>query len=397
MRIALISEHASPLAALGGVDAGGQNVYVAALAVALAQRGNEVTVHTRRTSEDQPDTVAMAPGVTVDHVPAGPAEPLPKDELLPYMPAFAEHLARRWAESRPEVAHAHFWMSGLATLMAAEDLGIPVVQTFHALGTVKRRWQGTSDTSPPTRIAIERDVGRRVDAVIATCSDEVKELAAMGVSSDRVAVVPCGVDLDLFRPDGPAAPRGSRPRVLSIGRMVPRKGVDTVVRAMRQIPDAELVIAGGAPGDEEVVRLRTLATGYGLGGRVRLIGSVGRTEVPALMRSADVLATVPWYEPFGMVPLEALACGVPVIASAVGGHLDTVAGCGLLVPPRKPRALSRALRDVLARPDLRAALSAAGVRRARARYGWPRVAAQTESVYRNLARGRLDRLAAAGG
>ncbi|MGI5155282.1 glycosyltransferase [Microbispora sp. CA-102843] len=397
MRIALVSEHASPLATLGGVDAGGQNVHVAALALALAERGNEVVVHTRRTSPDQPDAVPMAPGVTVEHVPAGPAEPLPKDELLPYMPEFGAHLARRWKAEPPDVAHAHFWMSGLATLTAAEPLRIPVVQTYHALGTVKRRWQGEADTSPPSRIAIERDIGRRAVAVVATCSDEVRELVVMGVPRERISVVPCGVDLGLFCPDGPAAPRGDRPRVLSIGRMVPRKGVDTAVRAMRQVPGAELVIAGGDPGDEESTRLRTLADGLGLGDRVRLIGSVSRADVPALMRSADVLVTVPWYEPFGMVPLEALACGVPVVASAVGGHLDTVAGCGVLVPPRRPRALSRTLGDLLARPNLRAALSAAGARRARARYGWPRIAEQTESVYRNLAGGCLGTLAAAGG
>ncbi|KAA9376904.1 glycosyltransferase family 1 protein [Microbispora cellulosiformans] len=397
MRIALVSEHASPLATLGGVDAGGQNVHVAALALALAERGNEVVVHTRRTSPEQPDTVPMAPGVTVEHVPAGPPEPLPKDELLPYMAEFGAHLARGWKGERPDVAHAHFWMSGLAALTAAEPLGVPVVQTYHALGTVKRRWQGEADTSPAARISAEREIGRRAVAVIATCSDEVRELVALGVPRDRIAVVPCGVDLGVFRPGGPAAPRGDRPRVLSIGRMVPRKGVDTVVRALRQVPGAELVIAGGEPGDEESTRLRTLADGLGLGDRVRLIGSVGRAEVPALMRSADVLVTVPWYEPFGMVPLEALACGVPVIASAVGGHLDTVAGCGVLVPPRRPRALSRALGDLLARPALRSALSAAGARRARARYGWSRIAEQTESVYRNLAGGRLGALAAAGG
>ncbi|WP_169947940.1 glycosyltransferase [Microbispora sp. H11081] len=397
MRIALISEHASPLAALGGVDAGGQNVHVAALALALAERGNDVVVHTRRTCPGQPCAVPMAPGVTVEHVPAGPAEPLPKDELLPYMAEFGAHLARAWKTEPPDVAHAHFWMSGLATLTAAEPLGIPVVQTYHALGTVKRRWQGEADTSPPSRIAIERDIGRRAVAVVATCSDEVRELVAMGVPRDRIAVVPCGVDLGLFRPDGPAFPRGDRPRVLSIGRLVPRKGVDTVVRALRQVPRAELVIAGGDPGDEESVRLRTLARDLGLGDRVRLIGSVRRAEVPGLMRSADVLVTVPWYEPFGIVPVEAMACGVPVIASAVGGHLDTVAERGVLVPPRRPRALSRALADLLTRPGLRAALSAAGVRWARARYGWPGIAEQTESVYRNLAGGRLGALAAAEG
>ncbi|MFD0891512.1 glycosyltransferase, partial [Streptosporangium algeriense] len=205
---------------------------------------------------------------------------------------------------------------------AAGEAGVPVVQTFHALGTVKRRWQGAADTSPPERIATETDIGRRAAAIVATCADEVTELRAMGIPDGKITVVPCGVDLERFRPDGPAVPAGRRPRVLTIGRMVARKGVDTVIRAMRQVPDAELVIVGGSPDDAEVGRLRLLVAGYGLADRVRLVGSVSRGEVPALLRSADVVVTVPWYEPFGIVPVEAMACGVPVIASAVGGHLE---------------------------------------------------------------------------
>jgi glycosyltransferase involved in cell wall biosynthesis len=401
----LISEHADPLAAIGGVDAGGQNVHVAALAASLAARGHTVVVHTRRWAEDQPDVVPVAPGVSVEYVRAGPAAPVPKDELPPYMPRFAERLAERWAADRPDIVHAHFWMSGQAALSAcAATAGVvgrtvPVVQTFHALGTVKRRWQGRADSSPPHRIATEREIGARAGAVLATCGDEVRELRAMGVPAERIAVVPCGVDLEVFRPDGPAEPRpaGGGPRVLSIGRLVPRKGVDTVIQALRRLPGAELVIAGGRPDDDEAVRLRDLAGRHGLAGRVRVIGSVPRERVPALMRSADVLVTVPWYEPFGLVPVEAMACGVPVVASAVGGHLDTVAGCGVLVPPRRPRALARALREVLEDPARRRELGRAGARRARARYGWARVAERTEAVYAQVIDGRPCRLAALGG
>ncbi|MFC4533951.1 glycosyltransferase [Sphaerisporangium dianthi] len=409
MRIALVSEHANPLAAVGGVDTGGQNVHVAGLSAALAALGHEVTVYTRRAAGEEPPVVRMAPGVTVEHVPAGPPEPLPKDELLPYMPAFAAHLARRWRAVRPDVAHAHFWMSGLATLAAAEELRIPVVQTFHALGTVKQRWQGTADTSPPGRVAVERDIGRRAAAVIATCTDEVKELAAMDVPVERITVVPCGVDLDLFHPgpldvpvlhhaggDGRTGADGVA-RILSIGRLVPRKGVETIIEALAHVPGAHLTIAGGDPADEEFARLSRLAAASGLAERVRLVGSVARADVPALIRSARLVVTVPWYEPFGMVPVEAMACGVPVVASAVGGHLDTVSGCGVLTPPRRPRALARVLRDLLARPDLRASLAAAGLLRARSRYGWQKVAARTESVYRTMTGDHVDRLVAAGG
>ncbi|MEV4178159.1 glycosyltransferase [Nonomuraea sp. NPDC049709] len=396
MKVDLISEHADPLATVGGVDSGGQNVYVAALAVALAERGHTVTVHTRRSSESQPESVSLAPGVTVEYVTAGPPAPVPKDELPPYMPEFTERLAERWAVRPPDVAHAHFWMSGQAALRAAAG-ALPVVQTFHALGTVKRRWQGDADTSPSHRIDTEREIGLRADAVLATCSDEVNELCAMGIPERRIAVVPCGVDLAAFCPDGPVAPRPAGKVVLSIGRMVPRKGVDTLIRAMRQLPGANLVIAGGADDDEESARLRELAEGYGIEHRVHVIGSVPRTHVPALMRSADVVVTVPWYEPFGMVPVEAMACGVPVVASAVGGHLDTVAGCGVLVPPRRPRALARALKELLGDPDRRATLGAAGARRARERYGWPHVAERTEAVYTQAIDGKVCHLAALGG
>ncbi|MGN9784428.1 glycosyltransferase [Nonomuraea sp. ZG12] len=399
MKIDLVSEHADPLAAIGGVDSGGQNVYVAKLAAALGARGHTVVVHTRRADPMRPASVRLAPRVTVAYVPAGPAAPLPKDEFPPYMPEFTDRLADHWARRRPDIVHAHFWMSGQAALRATERIvvGIPVVQTFHALGTVKRRWQGDADTSPAHRIETEREIGRRADAVLATCGDEVDELRAMGVPERRITVVPCGVDVDMFRPDGPVAPRTGGPMVLSIGRLVPRKGVDTVIAALRQLPDAELVIAGGRADDEEAVRMRELAAGYGLGHRVHVIGSVPREQVPPLMRAADVLVTVPWYEPFGMVPVEAMACGVPVVASAVGGHLDTVAGCGLLVPPRRPRALARALREVLDDPGRRRALGAAGVRRARERYAWPRVAERIETVYTQVIDGQLSRLTALGG
>ncbi|MGW6494859.1 glycosyltransferase [Nonomuraea angiospora] len=395
MKIDLISEHADPLAPVGGVDSGGQNVHVAELARALAGRGHTVVVHTRRSSERQPGSVTMAPGVTVEYVTAGPPAPVPKDELPPYLAEFTERLAHRWAASPPDVVHAHYWMSGQVALQAAG--GVPVVQTFHALGTVKRRWQGDADTSPAHRIDTERAIGRRADAVLATCGDEVAELRAMGVPERRIAVVPCGVDLSVFRPDGPVAPGTGGKLILSIGRLVPRKGVDTVIRALRRIPDADLVIAGGGGDDEEAVRLYELARAYGLERRVHVIGSVPREHVPALMRAADVLVAVPWYEPFGMVAIEAMACGVPVVASAVGGHLDTVAGCGVLVPPRRPRALARALSDVLDHPRRRAELAAAGALRARERYGWARVAELTEAVYTQVIDGTVGRLAALGG
>ncbi|MDQ3643465.1 MAG: glycosyltransferase, partial [Actinomycetota bacterium] len=160
MKVAMVSEHASPLAVLGGVDAGGQNVHVAALASELGRRGVEVTVYTRRQDAQVARRVRLAPGVIVEHIPAGPACVLPKDELLPHMGRFAAELQRAWAKQRPDIVHAHFWMSGLASMAAGRPLGLPIVQTFHALGVVKRRHQGRRDTSPPERLAAERALVR---------------------------------------------------------------------------------------------------------------------------------------------------------------------------------------------------------------------------------------------
>ncbi|MBL1065193.1 glycosyltransferase [Streptomyces sp. 7-21] len=393
LAIALVSEHASPLAALGGEDAGGQNVHVAQLAGALADRGHAVTVYTRRDSPEPPDTVRLRDGVAVRHVPAGPPAPVPKDRLLPYMPRFGAWLAREWAADPPDVAHSHFWMSGLATLQAAAPLGIPVAHTFHALGTVKRRHQGAADTSPPERIACERRVALSCDRIVATCRDEVAELAAMGLPVHRVSVVPCGVDTGRFTPVGPAEPRGPHPhRLVQLGRLVPRKGAEVSIAALARLPGAELVIAGGPrsgppAADPEIRRLREAARRHGVADRVTFRGGVPRVEVPPLLRSADLVLCPADYEPFGIVPLEAMACGVPVVASAVGGQRDTVADpvTGRLVPPRDPEALARAAAALLADPAGRAARGEAGRRRVLARYRWANVAAATEDVYRALA------------
>ena len=393
MRIDMVSEHASPLAAIGGVDAGGQNVHVAALAAGLARRGHEVTVHTRRDDAALPDRVTTDDGYDVVHVPAGPAAALPKDELLQHMPAFARVLRQGWADQAPDVVHAHFWMSGLAAVDAAAGLAspVPVLQTFHALGSVKRRHQGDADTSPSDRVDLERGLCRDVAHVVATCSDEVFELRRLGLATDRVSIVPCGVDTAVFTPRGPVAPRGDRKRLLVLGRLVERKGQDDAVRALRAVPDAELVVVGGPAVDEidtdpEVRRLRGIAAEAGVAERLVFAGAVARADVPAWVRSADVVLAVPWYEPFGITPLEAMACGRPVVATAVGGLQDTVADgvTGDLVPPRDPERLGAVLAALLADDDRRAAYGTAGVQRARARYRWARVVADTETVYRQV-------------
>ena len=395
MRIAMVSEHADPTAAPGGEDAGGQNVHVAALARALAARHHSVVVYTRLASPEAAPVVSMAPGVEVHRLPAGPPAPLPKDELLPHMAELGAALAREWAGRPPDLVHAHFWMSGLASLQGAAGLAIPIAQTFHALGSVKARYQGTRDTSPPERIGAERRIGLACDQVIATCQDEVRELGLLGIPADKVSVVPCGVDTGTFWPSGAAAPRSSPGRLLTLGRLVERKGIGTAIDALPQLPGAELVVAGGPEPDRlaghaEYRRLRHIARDRGVSDRVIFTGAVPRARVPALIRSADVVVCTPWYEPFGITPLEAMACGVPVVASSVGGLTDSVVHgtTGLLIPARDPAALAAAAGTLLADPAMRIAFGEAGARRARRWYSWPRVAAQTESVYLRLGAGR---------
>lgn len=399
MKISMVSEHASPLAALGGVDAGGQNVHVAALSEALARRGHSVTVYTRKDAPGLPPRVKAGPRLEVVHVAAGPARHIPKDELLPFMGELADGIASDWGQRQPDVVHGHFWMSGLAALdavgLAEAGDRIPVVQTFHALGTVKRRHQGAGDTSPRERRWLEPAVGRAAHRIIATCPDEVFELKAMGIDTSKMSIAPCGVDLALFSADGHADPRPRRHRILSVGRLVPRKGVDLLIRALPLLraagfDDVELLIVGGGaePGvldsDPEVRRLMGLAAELGIADRVTLQGQVPRAAMPGIFRSADAVVCAPWYEPFGIVPLEAMACGVPVIAAAVGGLRDTVVdrGTGIHVPPRDPEAIASALALLLGDPVLRAELGAAGQQRARTRYSWDRVAAETEKAYK---------------
>lgn len=411
MRIAMISEHASPLATLGGVDAGGQNVHVAALSTALARRGHTVRVYTRRDDPDLLRIVDFADGVEVVHLDAGPPEPVSKDLLLPFMPDLAAGARADWADFRPDLVHSHFWMSGVAALAAAdgwaaEDRPIPVVHTFHALGVVKRRHQGAQDTSPPEREWMEPDVGRRADEIVATCSDEAFELRNLGVARRRITVIPCGVDLDHFTPDGPADERRARYRVLSVGRLVPRKGVGTAIDAIAALVhrgvDVEFVIVGGGAEaddrtDPELERLRDIAERSGAGAYIDLRGRLPQSELPTLYRSADVVVCTPWYEPFGIVPLEAMACGVPVVASSVGGLIDSVVDgrTGRHVPPRDVEAIASTVGDLLEDRSERARLGANGRRRMQSRYSWDRIATDTERCYRTvIARARADVAAA---
>jgi D-inositol-3-phosphate glycosyltransferase len=234
-------------------------------------------------------------------------------------------------------------------------------------------------------------IARNASWVAATCTDEVFELARMGRSRARISVVPRGVDLELFTPEGPEAPRSARHRVVSVGKLVPHNGFDVVIRAIAAMPNTELLIVGGADNsasgaDPETCGLRDLSEQLGVADRVQLCGPVARAEMPAILRSADVVACTPWYAPFGAVPLEAMACSVPVVASAVDGMVDTIVHdvTGLLVNTNNPADVADAVNRLMRDEFLRKSLGASGRDRARARYSWDRVAADSLRIYDRL-------------
>ncbi|NMO04623.1 glycosyltransferase family 1 protein [Gordonia sp. TBRC 11910] len=398
MKIAMVSEHADPLADIVGPDRGGQNVHVAGLSAALTRRGHDVTVYTRRDCAG-PRTRVAPEGYRVVRIDAGPPERIPKDEVYDYLDILIDGLSAAFAIDRPDVVHAHYWMSAIASELAAFPERLPVVVTFHALGSVERRFLGSADTSPTQRIPLETVIGRRATAIVATCTDEVRELHDLGVSTRRVKLIPSGVDVDEFGNGQPQdqlpremlPPRGQRRRIATVGNMTPRKGLATVLAALADIPDAELIVVGGSSAgsvsdDPEAAHLIRCAAEYSVSDRVHFVGSVAHSAMPAILADADVVACVPWYEPFGVVPLEAMAAGTAVVASAVGGILDTVVPgvTGELVPPRDPAALAETLRSLLADDVRLRSYGDAGRRRADERYRWSKVALETERLYRRL-------------
>ncbi|MCC8395477.1 glycosyltransferase family 1 protein [Paraburkholderia sp. MMS20-SJTR3] len=407
MKIALISEHASPLAVAGGVDSGGQNIYVANVARQLVEMGHQVDVFTRRDRALLPLSVAMD-GARVIHVPAGPPRQLPKEQLLPFMDEFAAFLIdffRR--EQQPyDVMHANFFMSGLAALKVKDALGVPLVTTFHALGRVRRIHQGADDGFPDDRFAIEDELVARSDVVVAECpQDEADLLEHYRADPARIEIVPCGFDADEFRPVDRASARdalGWRHDefiVLQLGRLVQRKGIDNVVRGVGVLKQtyrapARLYVVGGnsdAPNElatPEIARLRGIARECGVADETCFVGRRGRARLRDYYSAADVFVTTPWYEPFGITPVEAMACATPVIGADVGGIRYTVADglTGFLVPPRDPHLLAARLQQLRRDPELAARMGEAGLERARALFTWRGVGASLAQLYARAAR-----------
>jgi len=401
-KIALISEHASPLAVIGGTDSGGQNVYVAHLAKQLAHLGYTVDVFTRRDSASQAQVVEWLPHVRVINVPAGPAHFIPKEDMLQYMPEFA-HFMLRFAEREKQqydMAHANFFMSGMVAQQFKQATGTPFVMTFHALGRVRRLCQGQADGFPDLRFSIEEKLMQQADRIIAECPQDKADMENLyGADSARIDIVPCGFDPEEFGPlSGDARARlrldDSEFTLLQLGRMVPRKGVDNVIRALALLRHAyrlraRLLIVGGNSAEPdpaftpEIGRLMRLAESLGVAGSIVFTGQRPRAQLRDYYGAADVFVTTPWYEPFGITPVEAMACGTPVVGTAVGGIKHTVVDgkTGFLVPPNDPEKLAEKLSWLYHHPQEAKRFGWAGMQRAYRHYTWRSVAGRIAESY----------------
>lgn len=412
-RIALISEHASPLAALGGVDSGGQNVYVAQLAKQLAAMGSKVDVFTRRDNAYTPEIVKSINGVRIIHVRAGPAGLVRKEELLPFMDEFADNLAAfcRRQVSSYDIVHANFFMSGLVAMRIKRELRIPFVITFHALGRVRRLHQQDADEFPEERPLLEERIIADTDRIIAECQQDKEDMVNLYQADPfKISVIPCGFDSAELWPTDKALARATlglemEDRViLQLGRMVPRKGVDNVIRAVALLRhahgiDSKLLIVGGESDQPdpaitpEIGRLQAIAEAENIGDRVIFAGRCNRRMLRYYYSAADLFVTTPWYEPFGITPVEAMACGVPVIGAAVGGIKTTVSNgkTGFLVPPHDPAAAAERIVRLYSEPERLKALGEAGLRRANSQFTWKKVVQRIALLYETVMQAGHDK------
>jgi D-inositol-3-phosphate glycosyltransferase len=403
-RVAMLSVHTSPLHQPGTGDAGGMNVYIVELAKRLAERDVEVEIFTRATSGGLAPTVEFVPGVLVRHVDAGPYEGLAKEELPAQLCAFTHGVMQAWAGHRPghyDLVHSHYWLSGHVGWLAAERWGVPLVHAMHTMAKVKNAALAEDDCPEPTaRVIGETQVVRAADRLIANTEEEAGELVRhYEAAPGKVAVVHPGVNLDRFRPaHGRAAARARlglpQDAVIPLfaGRIQPLKAPDVLVKAVAALLDEDpslrdrlvVPVVGGPSGSglAKPEALHKLAARLGVCDVIRFHPPVDQDRLAEWYRAATVLVMPSYSESFGLVAVEAQACGTPVIAAAVGGLPVAVRDgqTGFLVPGHDPRDYAAVLRRFVDHPHLGEALGAEAARHARG-FGWDTAAAETAEVY----------------
>lgn len=405
MRIAMLSYHTSPLAALGGKHSGGMNVYVRELSAQLARLGHEVDIFTRGMEFN---SQAIAEGARLITVPVGPQRELDIWELSTFIAAFSEAV-QRFALTEAlsyHLVHAHYWMSGLAGIRLKAAWGVPMVLMFHTLGLVKNRIATLGERESHERIRGERVAMAAADQVVAATPAERADLQWLyELHSDRVTVIPPGVDLQRFKPKSKAAARRvlnfpqDEPRILFVGRIEALKGIDTLIRAAQRLLNSEILgsrplhvqIVGGDRSEEleimgtEMARLRGLARELGVQDHVEFLGSRRQAELPDYYGAADVVVMPSYSESFGMVALEAMACGRPVIASRVGGlaYLVKDGNTGFHVQEGDPAELESRLAALLSNPQLLETMGRAARQEAE-KYSWERAAGEINKLYQSV-------------
>jgi D-inositol-3-phosphate glycosyltransferase len=410
MRIAMLSVHSSPLAALGGKEAGGMNVYVRELSRELGRRGIFVDIFTRAQDPRAPTVVALDRGVRVVNLHAGPAAPYDKNWLLTYLPEFVGRV-RCFADGEDlayDVIHSHYFISGEVALALRRAWGAPVVHMFHTLGAMKNQVaRGAEERETQQRVASERRLMAAADAVVAaTPLDRAQMVWHYGADAAAVRVIPCGVDLRRFQPRDMAAaretlglPAAPHKLLLLVGRIEPLKGIDALIEATSLLlvrrPEwrgqLTALVVGGASETErsrwnaEQRRLDALRSTLGVQDAVRFVGSRSQDQLPLYYAAADVTTMPSHYESFGMAALEGLASGRPVVATSAGGPAFIVEDgvSGRLTPPDAPEALAERLETLLADDELRTRMGQAAAERSQ-RFGWPTVACDVLQVYRGL-------------
>lgn len=384
--------HTSPLAQPGTGDGGGMNVYVRELSAALARAGVECDVYTRASSPDLPAVLSVEPGFRVHHVPAGPLGPVAKEDLPPLVDEFTEAVIGQMRTAFPaEAIHANYWLSGLAGHTIKHELDLPLVCTFHTLDRVK-----AEEGEDRVRAAAEARIIGCSDSVLASCTVEADQIVDLyGADPERIEIVAPAVDHAFFGPGNQAQARravGLPPgkMVLFVGRIQPLKGAHVAVRALARSshPDAFLVVIGGPSGPDgeaELARLHLLVDELGLAGRVHFLPPQAHELLSTFYRAADVCLVPSRSESFGLVALEAAACGTPVVAAAVGGLTTLVdhGRTGFLVEGRDPRDYAACVDLVLGDRALAGELGARAAERAR-KYTWPLAAARLRRLYADL-------------
>lgn len=398
-RLAVLSVHTSPLAQPGAGDGGGMNVYVRALATALARAGVECDVLTRRDHPGQPAIVDVEPGFRVVHLDAGPAESVPKHGLVelvdPLVDATLAHLATE--ELGYDALHANYWISGAAGHRLKHELDLPLVATFHTLARVKA--DAGIDDDPAQRARVEQEIISCADLMLASTDGEREQLASLySADRDRIEIVPPGVDHEVFSAgsseqraaDRAALDLEGRPALLFAGRIQPLKGADLAVRTLAALDDARavlLVVGGpsGTDGTAELERIRELVYELGVVEQVRFVPPQPHERLAAFYRAVDVCLVPSRSESFGLVALESAACGTPVVAASVGGLCSLVDDglTGFLVDGRAPEDFAGPVSLLLDDPDLANAMGVSAESRSR-RYAWSITAARLRRLYADL-------------